>query len=73
MPLLELLRLGKGKEVEEHVQWFMRVLEDKLNKISTEINMEFIESFYNLHEKVGAILKGTQSKFDINYRSSFTF
>ena len=49
MPLLELLRFGKGKEVEGHIQWFMKVLEEKLNKISTERNLEFIESFYNLH------------------------
>lgn len=35
MPFLELLRFGQGKEVEGHVQWFLRVLEEKLNKIST--------------------------------------
>ena len=61
--LLELFRFGKGKEVEGHIQWFMGVLEKKLDKIPTENNGDFISSFSELYFRVGYLLKGTQSKF----------
>ena len=73
LPLLELFRFGKGKDVEGHIQWFMRILEKKLNLIPTEDNNVFITDFCSLYEEVAVLLKGTQSKFEINYRSVFTF
>ena len=51
----------------------MQTLEKRLDKISTEVNIEFIDAFCALYEKVGVLLKKTQSRFEINYRSIFTF
>lgn len=73
LPVLELFRFGKGKDVEGHIEWFMQVLEKKLNQIPTADNSKFIWGFWSLYERVARILKGTQSRFEINYRSIFTF
>lgn len=51
----------------------MGVLEKRLNKIGTEDNTSFINCFCELYDKVSELLKGTQSKFEINYRSIFAF
>lgn len=51
----------------------MGALERRLNLIVTEDNAQFIDSFCALYRKVAELLKGTQSKFEINYRSVFTF
>lgn len=51
----------------------MQTLEKRLDKISTEVNSGFIDAFCELYERVGVLLKKTQSKFEINYRSIFTF
>jgi hypothetical protein len=71
--VLELFRFGKGKEVEGHIQWFMRTLEKQLDAIPTEDNTIFLRAFCELYARVAVLLKGTQSKFEINYRSIFTF
>lgn len=73
MPVLELFRFGKGKDVEEHIEWFMQVLKKKLDQIPTADNSKFIGGFWDLYERVAVILIGTQSRFEINYRSIFTF
>lgn len=67
------MKFGKGKEVEGHIQWFMGALERRLNQIPVDNNTQFIDSFCDLYNKVSELLKGTQSKFEINYRSVFAF
>ena len=73
LPLLELLRFGRNKEVEGHIQWFMTRVEARLNLIPTSENATFLSSFCDLYHKVAALLKDTQGKFEINYRAVFTF
>jgi len=51
----------------------MKVLEKKLNLIPTDDNNIFIQNFCALYEEITALLKSSQSKFEINYRSVFTF
>jgi hypothetical protein len=63
LPILELLKFGRGKEVESHIQWFMGALEKRLNLISTEDNTQFMDDFCKLYQRVAELLKGTQSKF----------
>jgi hypothetical protein len=73
LPMLELLRWGRNKEVEGHIQWFMTAIERRLNLLPLADNSEFLRVFCELYERVAVLLQSTQSKFDINYRSIFTF
>jgi hypothetical protein len=73
LPILELFRLGRNKEVEGHIQWFMTRIEARLNGISTAENAAFLTAFCNLYHRVASLLKETQGRFEINYRAVFTF
>jgi len=43
----------------------MKVLEKKLNLIPTDDNNLFIQNFCALYEEITALLKSSQSKFEI--------
>lgn len=73
LPLLELFKFGKNKDIEGHIQWYMVIIEKQLNKLSLTDNEVFIGEFSIFFEKVMDILRSTQNKFDINYRSVFAF
>jgi len=51
----------------------MAAIERRLNLLPLGDNGDFLKVFCELYERVGALLQNTQNKFDINYRSIFTF
>jgi hypothetical protein len=73
LPILELFRLGRNKEVEGHITWFMGRIEARLNALPVAENAVFLTAFCTLYHRVAALLKETQGKFEINYRAVFTF
>ena len=48
-------------------------IEKRLKLIPTDKNKEFLFGFCQLFEHIAALLKNTQSKFELHYRSVFTF
>jgi hypothetical protein len=63
LPILELFRLGRNKEVEGHIQWFMGRIEVRLNALPIAENVVFLSTFCDLYHRVAALLKETQGKF----------
>lgn len=45
LPMLELLKWGRNKEVEGHIQWFMMAIERRLNLLPLTDNAEFLRVF----------------------------
>lgn len=63
LPMLEVLRFGRGKEVEAHISWFMGRLEVRLDQLPLTDNEEFLRAFCTLYDQVTSLLKDTQNKF----------
>jgi hypothetical protein len=57
LPILELFKLGRNKEIEGHIQWFMGRVEARLNLINLNNNIDFVSAFCGLFHKVNALLK----------------